>query len=145
MKLEEKPFVRWFDKLIGGIMQNTIWRARKRNFLGLPWTFTVYGFSEDRLFIKTGILSTREDEVRLYRITDISLYRGLWQRIMGMGTIRVYSADQSLGDFEIKNIRNCEDVKEQLSALVEKERQQKRVTSREFLGDPDDDGEDILS
>ncbi len=126
-------------------MQNTIWRARKRNFLGLPWTFTVYGFSEDRLFIKTGILSTREDEVRLYRITDISLYRGLWQRIMGMGTIRVYSADQSLGDFEIKNIRNCEDVKEQLSALVEKERQQKRVTSREFLGDPDDDGEDILS
>ena len=126
-------------------MQNTIWRERKRNFLGLPWTFTVYGFSEDRLFIKTGILSTREDEVRLYRITDISLYRGLWQRIMGMGTIRVYSADQSLGDFEIKNIRNCEDVKEQLSALVEKERQQKRVTSREFLGDPDDDGEDILS
>ncbi|HIU87385.1 MAG TPA: hypothetical protein IAB10_00445 [Candidatus Avilachnospira avistercoris] len=62
-----------------------------------------------------------------------------------MGTIRVYSADQSLGDFEIKNIRNCEDVKEQLSALVEKEHQQKRVTSREFLGDPDDDGEDILS
>ena len=63
---------------------------------------------------------------------------------MGMGTIRVYSADQSLGNFEIKNIRNCEDVKEQLSALVEKERQQKSVTSREFLGDPDDDGEDIL-
>ena len=63
---------------------------------------------------------------------------------MGMGTIRVYSADQSLGNFEIKNIRNCEDVKEQLSALVEKERQQKSVTSRVFLGDPDDDGDDIL-
>ena len=125
-------------------MQNTIWKARKRNFLGLPWTFTIYGFSEDRLFIKTGILSTREDEVRLYRITDISLYRGLWQRIIGMGTIRVYSADQSLGDFELKNIKDCENVKEQLSALVEKERQNKRVTSREFLGDPEDDGEDVL-
>lgn len=125
-------------------MQNTIWKARKRNFLGLPWTFTIYGFSEDRLFIKTGILSTKEDEVRLYRITDISLYRGLWQRIMGMGTIRVYSADQSLGDFELKNIKDCENVKEQLSALVEKERQNKRVTSREFLGDPEDDGEDVL-
>ncbi len=129
-------------------MQNTIWRARKRNFLGLPWTFTVYGFSEDRLFIKTGILSTREDEVRLYRITDLSLVRSLWQRIMGMGTIRVYSADQSLRDFEIKNIRDCESVKEQLSQLVEKERQAKRVTSREFLMDEEDaegDGDDILS
>ena len=129
-------------------MQNTIWRARKRNFLGLPWTFTVYGFSEDRLFIKTGILSTREDEVRLYRITDLSLVRSLWQRIMGMGTIRVYSADQSLREFEIKNIRDCESVKEQLSQLVEKERQAKRVTSREFLMDEEDaegDGDDILS
>ncbi len=125
-------------------MQNTIWRERKRNFLGLPWTFTVYGFSEDRLFIKSGILSTREDEVRLYRITDVSLYRSLWQRIIGLGTIRVYSADQSLRDFEIKNIPDCENVKEQLSCLVEKERQNKRVTSREFMGDAEDDGEDIL-
>ena len=125
-------------------MQNTIWRERKRNFLGLPWTFTVYGFSEDRLFIKSGILSTREDEVRLYRITDVSLYRSLWQRIIGLGTIRVYSADQSLRDFEIKNIPDCDNVKEQLSCLVEKERQNKRVTSREFMGDAEDDGEDIL-
>ncbi|HIU78786.1 MAG TPA: PH domain-containing protein [Candidatus Avilachnospira avicola] len=125
-------------------MQNTIWRERKRNFLGLPWTFTVYGFSEDRLFIKSGILSTREDEVRLYRITDVSLYRSLWQRIIGLGTIRVYSADQSLRDFEIKNIPDCENVKEQLSCLVEKERQNKRVTSREFMGDAEDEGEDIL-
>ena len=65
-----------------------------------------------------------------------------------MGTIRVYSADQSLRDFEIKNIRDCESVKEQLSQLVEKERQAKRVTSREFLMDEEDaegDGDDILS
>ena len=127
-------------------MQDTVWRARKRNFLGLPWTFTVYGFSKDRLFIKTGVFSTKEDEVRLYRITDVSLHRSLWQRIMGMGSIKIYSADQSLGDFEIKNIRDCENVKEQLSQLVEDERQAKRVSSREFLMDEGEaDGDDILS
>ena len=127
-------------------MQDTVWRARKRNFLGLPWTFTVYGFSRDRLFIKTGVFSTKEDEVRLYRITDVSLHRSLWQRIMGMGSIKIYSADQSLGDFEIKNIRDCENVKEQLSQLVEDERQAKRVSSREFLMDEGEaDGDDILS
>ena len=127
-------------------MQDIIWRARKRNFLGLPWTFTIYGFSKDRLFIKTGVLSTKEDEVRLYRITDVSLHRSLWQRIMGMGSIKIYSADQSLGDFEIKNIRDCENVKEQLSQLVEDERQAKRVSSREFLMDDGEaDGDDILS
>ena len=125
-------------------MTNTIWRARKRNFLGLPWTFTIYGFSEDRLYIKTGVLNTREEEVRLYRITDIGLERSLWQRIMGMGTIRLYSSDQSMGDFSLVNVKNSEDVKEQLSELIEKERENKRVSSREFLGMDEEEDGDVL-
>ena len=125
-------------------MTNTIWRARKRNFLGLPWTFTIYGFSEDRLYIKTGVLNTREDEVRVYRITDIGLERSLWQRIMGMGTIRLYSSDQSMGDFSLVNVKNSEDVKEQLSELIEKERENKRVSSREFLGMDEEEDGDVL-
>ena len=47
---------------------NYLWSARKRNALGLPWTFTKYAFTEDRLFVTTGLLKTVEDEVRLYRI-----------------------------------------------------------------------------
>ena len=125
-------------------MINTIWKARKRNFLGLPWTFTVYGFSEDRLHVKTGILSTREDEVRLYRITDIGLTRSFWQRIMGMGTIQIYSSDQSMGDFHLINIKDSENVKEQLSQLIEAERENKRVSSREFLGGDDELDGDAL-
>ena len=68
-----------------------VWSDRKRNWLGLPWTFTVYGLTEDRLFIKTGVLNIHEDEVRLYRILDLSLRKTLWQRIMGLGTIHVDS------------------------------------------------------
>ena len=115
-------------------MANVIWKARKNNFLGLPWTFTVYGFSEDRLFVKSGILSTREDEVRLYRITDITLTRSFWQRIMRMGSIQISSSDKSMGNFTLKNIKNCGKIKEQLSELIEKERDSKRVSSREFVG-----------
>ena len=124
-------------------MINTIWKARKRNFLGLPWTFTIYGFSEDRLYVKTGVLNTREDEVRLYRITDIGLTRSLWQRIMGMGTIQIYSSDQSMGDFKLVNVKDSENVKEQLSQLIEKERENKRVSSREFLGVEEDEGDTL--
>ena len=124
-------------------MINTIWKARKRNFLGLPWTFTIYGFSDDRLYVKTGVLNTREDEVRLYRITDIGLTRSLWQRIMGMGTIQIYSSDQSMGDFKLVNVKYSENVKEQLSQLIEKERENKRVSSREFLGVEEDEGDTL--
>ena len=108
-----------------------VWSDRKRNWLGLPWTFTVYGLTED--------LNIHEDEVRLYRILDLSLRKTLWQRMVGLGTIHVDSSDKTMKAFDISNIRNCEDVKEQLSRLVEQERDNKRVSSREFIGGYGDD------
>lgn len=116
---------------------NYIWKDRKRNWLGLPWTFTKYALTEDRLFVSTGLLKTVENEVRLYRILDLSLTRNLMQRIVGTGTIIVSSADKTLGEFELKNIKNPAEVKEKLSEIVEKNRDQKRVTSREFMGEDD--------
>ena len=92
-------------------MADLVWKDRKRIFFGLPWTFTKYSLSEDRLFINTGFFSVKEDEVRLYRIMDISLERKLWQRMCGLGTIKCCSADKTLGDFEIKNIKNSREVK----------------------------------
>lgn len=124
-----------------------VWSDRKRNWLGLPWTFTVYGLSQDRLFIKSGILNIQEDEVRLYRILDLSLKKSLWQRIVGLGTIRVDSSDKTMKAFDMTNIRHCESVKEELSRLVEEERENKRVSSREFIsgqeeGEETFDGQD---
>ena len=122
--------------------RNVVWSDRKRVWCGLPWTFTKYTLTEDRLFIKTGFLNTSEEEVRLYRILDLSLTRTLLQRIFGLGTIRVSSSDKSQGTFDIKNIKKSADVKEQLSELVEQNRDKKRVTSREFIGDDDSDDAD---
>lgn len=119
------------------------WKDRKRTFLGLPLSFTVYSLNEERLFIKSGFLNIKEDEVRLYRITDLSLTRTLLQRMFGVGTISCCSADKTLGNFVIKSVKNPRDVKEKLSELVEKQRDKKRVTSREFLDDSNDDDEEL--
>ena len=117
-------------------MENSVelvWKDRKRNALGLPWTFTTYSLSEDRLFVKSGLLKTVENEVRLYRVLDLSLSRTLFQTIFGIVTIQVSTADKTLGDFELKNIKRPEEIKEKLSALVEENREKKRVTSREYM------------
>lgn len=121
-----------------------VWKDRKRTFLGLPLSFTVYSLNEERLFIKSGFLNIKEDEVRLYRITDLSLTRTLLQRMFGVGTISCCSADKTLGNFVIKSVKNPRDVKEKLSELVEKQRDKKRVTSREFLDDSNDDDDEEL-
>ncbi len=112
-----------------------VWSERKRLWCRLPWTFTKYALSEDRLFITSGLLKTVENEVRLYRVLDLSLSRTLIQKIFHLGTIRVSSSDKSMGNFELVNIPDPARIKEQLSQLVEENRDKKRVTSREFMGD----------
>lgn len=118
-----------------------VWQDRKRTFLGLPWSFTRYYLTEEKLIIDKGLLSRTEDEIRLYRILDITLRRTFGERLFGLGTIHCCSGDKSLGDFDILHVKNPREVKELLSDMVERERLERRVGTREFI-DADDDGFD---
>lgn len=115
-----------------------VWQDRKRIIFGLPWTFTKYVLTKEKLLIQTGVLNTKEEEVRLYRIMDVTLRRSLAQRLFGLGTIHCCSADKSTPEFDIRWIPDAAAVKEKLSDLVEAERMAKRVSSREFMADEDD-------
>ena len=115
------------------------WSDRKRIIFGLPWTFTKYAATDEKLLIRTGVLNVKEDEVRLYRILDLTLKRTLFQRLWGLGTIHVCSADKSTPQFEILNIKNPEIVKNMLSDMVEEERRKKRVSGREFMSSEEDE------
>ena len=88
--------------------------------------------------IRSEYENTKEEEIRLYRIMDITLRRSLWERMFGLGTIHCCSADKSTPEFDICWIRDAMHVKEMLSGMIEKERMEKRVTSREFMTDEDD-------
>ena len=59
-----------------------LWTDKKRTIFGLPISFTRYSLTEERLFIETGFLNKIEDEVRLYRIMDISLRVSLQRRTL---------------------------------------------------------------
>ena len=130
-------------------MQSLIWQERKRLWCGLPWTFTKYSLDNKKLTIDTGFLNKKQDEVRLYRILDVSLTRTLMQRIFGLGTIHCTSTDRSLKNFDIKNIKKSQEIKNTLSDLIEEERKANKVSSREFMTtdefdeDEDDELEDI--
>lgn len=114
---------------------NIIWKDRKRICFGLPWTFTKYMLTEKKLLIETGIFHRKEEEIRLYRIMDITLKRTLEERIFNLGTIHCCSADKSTPEFDIKRIKNAVNVKNHLSDLIEKERTLRRVGMREIMMD----------
>ena len=114
-------------------IKGTVWTDRKRPFCGLPLSFTKYILLEDKLLINTGILSINQEEVKLYRIMDLTLKRSLLQRIFGVGTIHCCSADKTTPEFEIKDIKKPFEVKEMISKMVEEERDKKRVSGREYF------------
>mgnify|MGYP000847267682 FL=1 len=118
-----------------------LWKDRKRGFLGLPLSFTKYSLTKERLFVETGFINSMENEVRLYRILDVQMTRTLGQKMFGLGSINVHSSDASLKDFTIKNIKKPKYVKELLSELVEKQRDEKRVVNRELMASSIDDDE----
>ena len=121
---------------------NILWSDRKRwTFLGLPWTFTKYTCTAEKFIVESGIFSTKEEEIRLYRILDLTLERSFWQRIFGLGTICCDTVDKSSPRVVIKNIKNPRNVKELVSEAVEKERMKKRVSSRELMAAEDEDEE----
>ena len=63
-------------KLVSKIVE--IWHDRKR-ILGMPISFTRYALSEDRLFLRRGLLNVRHDEIVLYRVRDLRVSVSLWQ------------------------------------------------------------------
>lgn len=114
------------------------WYDHKRLWCGLPWTFTKYGISEDRLFIESGLFTTNHYDSRLYRITNTSISRTLLQKIFGLGTIHIDSTDKDLNCFDLVNVKNSLQVKELLDELVEEERIRNKVIVREYANDMDE-------
>ena len=117
-----------------------VWSDRKRIIFGLPWSFTRYRLTEKKILIETGFLSRHEEEIRLYRVLDLTLKRSLWQRIFGVGTIHCCSGDKSTPEFDLKWIKNPREVKEMLSDMIDEERMKRKVGVREYMSESE--GED---
>lgn len=123
-----------------------LWRDRKR-ILGLPLTFTVYTLKNSRLYLKEGFFNTKENEMLLYRILDIKMTKTLWNKLFGVGSLTLFTVDETHREFVIQNIKKPQEVRDLLSAEIEKEREKLKLRGREIYGVSDADiseGEGVL-
>ena len=93
----------------GNLNIKQLWTDKKRTIFGLPLSFTRYILDEERLYIRSGVFTIVEDEVRVYRILDVTLRQTLGQRIFGVGTLHCCSSDSSKKDFDIQSIAVLDD------------------------------------
>lgn len=107
-----------------------LWKDKKR-ILGLAISFTRYELTESRLLVKTGLLNIREEELRLFRVRDLSTQESLLDRLFGVGSIVLHTSDATSPTLKIQHVKNSMKVKELISAQVEEARLKNRVRSME--------------
>ena len=71
-----------------------------------------YRVSTQRLFIERGILSRTVDQTELIRVDDVRLYKGVLDRICGLGTVIVRSTDATDNETVIAGVADPEQVAE---------------------------------
>lgn len=105
-----------------------MYQEKKRSLLfGLPLSFTTYRIEEEKVNIRKGLLRTVEDDTLMYRIQDVKLLTGFWERIFRLGTVVCYSSDVTDPMLELKHIRRAREIKDYILKTSENERRKVRT------------------
>lgn len=96
-------------------------------FLGLPFTFTKYHLTEEKITIKRGFLNIVEDDAFMFKIQDVRLKRSFFERLFGMGTVVCYTGDVTHPVLEMVHIKNTGEIKEFIMKASEEARIKRRT------------------
>ncbi len=113
--------------------EEILWQDRRR-YMGMPISFTIYSFTQNKLYYKKGFFNVSSEEILLYRVLDITFKQSLWQKIFGVGSVILSTADKTTPVLELKNIKTPDRIRKALSTLVELRRDEKRITGKEMIG-----------
>lgn len=114
--LEFRPSAKGFiGKIIWGIILTPILIGLFM-LLGVYITIksTKYKLTTQRFFVQTGLISKKVEELELFRVKDVSMKQGVFQRILGVGNVTVLSTDDSTPTVHIAGVSSPEKVKESI-------------------------------
>ena len=88
---------------------------------------TVYTLTDQRLKFTRGVLTKVTEDLELYRVRDTKFEQNLWERMLGLGEVQVFTTDETTTVISLPFIRGAEAVREKMRGLVEARRDAKRV------------------
>ena len=124
MSLEEKQLYIGRPSQILNILSFILWSWTfiVPIIIYLKTRFTVYELTNERIKLKTGILSQEIDECELYRIRDYKVIKPFFQRIFGLGNIELITSDRSNLSINLNGIKDPENLYNIIRDNVEKVR-----------------------
>lgn len=94
---------------------------------------TVYTITSQRIMVKTGLIGKDVEEVELLRVNDFSVTQTIPDRILGIGTLTVFSDDASSPQLLFRKIRKVQAVKDVLRQAVRDEKIANNISYREQI------------
>lgn len=86
-----------------------------------------YELTRERLRVRSGIFTRHLEEIEIYRVKDTALTIPFWQRVVGIGTLRVISSDHTNPNLPLRGIADPESVRERIRAACESVRRARGV------------------
>lgn len=114
----------WEDKP-AGLLQ--------RFLTSINLNFTTYQITKDELIIVRGFFKKRLNSCELYLLKDPDLTENIYQRLLGIATVRVLVDSKSTSEragkyLYIKNIRNANKVRKLLRDSIEADVMERKIT-----------------
>ena len=114
----------WEDKPAGLI---------QRFLTKINLNFTTYQITKDELIITKGFFKRKLNSCELYLLKDPDLSENLYQRLLGIATVRVlvdsHSSSERAGKYlYIENIPNAEKVRKLLRDAIEADVMERKIT-----------------
>jgi uncharacterized membrane protein YdbT with pleckstrin-like domain len=88
---------------------------------------TTYTLTDQRLKFTRGVFNKVTEDLELYRVRDTKFQQGLFERLVGLGNIELYTTDETSPTIRLPFIADAEGVREKIRGLVEARRDAKRV------------------
>jgi membrane protein YdbS with pleckstrin-like domain len=105
----------WVLNRFDGVTVWVVWAAWLALMLGfvvpklVAWWTSIFVVSSDRVISREGFIAKRSMEIPLEQVNDVRFEQGIFDRIVGAGTLLIQSASTS-GTNSFEDIRHPEDV-----------------------------------
>ena len=86
-------------------METAFSAKRCSRLFGLPLSLTHYVIDGESLSEQTGLFSVTAKAVSLSHVRNMVVVRSTWQKLFGLSTVHVATADPALPEFIVHNIR----------------------------------------
>lgn len=86
-----------------------------------------YRVTDSRIDTREGLLSVRDGTLWLWKVDDVQLNRSILDRMLGVGTITVYSSDATHPRMQLRSLPEPQKVFSELKTRVDKAKRQRGV------------------